>query len=306
MHNVCSEYTSQVIASIKLCSLAEKELQLIREVSALLPGDFNVAASTLYGGSYYGLCVEGGETFFDPEDPNAENKKIMGMTVAEAEQVFKTGVAFAGTYEHFQLVMAKPCYVVSEEFRAMEVCEIIFPNLEMREKLAAAKDEFGHTNGAIPLGILKVKHWTNPEAAEEDMSDYSEEEEEEEEEEVGTTNDVGSITNEVEAFITSETEDSATDSFWLEEHILEKCFIGMRLRATVFELNIGLKYINSIVGIECSFYTYLTTERLDGWKEPIFSSRPGPTVDDPDKNAEDADVHDFNKRLPIRDLVGSA
>lgn len=248
-----------------LCNLAEKELNLITEVSALLPGDFNTAASTLYGGSYYGLHTDGGENFLDPKDPDSQNRKVMGMTVAEADRVFKTAIAFAGTYEHFQLVMAEQCYVINEEFRAMEVCEIIFPGPEMQKKLAAMKDELGHTESVKPLGVLKVKHWDNPEAPEEDMSDDGEEE----------AGNINYGTN------------SEIDSFWLEEHILEKCFIGMKLKATVRELSIGLKYMDSIVGVECSFYTYLATERLDGWREPIYSDRPGPTVDDPDRNVEE-------------------
>jgi hypothetical protein len=257
-----------VMAALKLCTLAEKELRLVSEVSKLLPGNFNIAASTLYGGSYHRLYSENThwddeEPLFGPDDPASQNRKIMGMMTAEADRIFKTGIAFSGTYEHFRQIMAMQCHVVKEEFRSMEVCEIVLPSEEMRKKLVGAKDEFGHSGFA--LGILRVRHWDCPDAQEEDISDDGEE---------GSSN-------------TNGTADSAIDSFWLEENILEKCFVSMKLTATVRELSIGLKYIDEIMRVECSFYTYLETERLDGWKEPLLNERPGPTVDDPEKNFAD-------------------
>jgi hypothetical protein len=270
-HDVCNEYNMNVMAALRLCTQAEKELQLIGEVSKVLPGDFNIAASTLYGGSYHRLYSEDAdwddeEPLFGPDDPASQSKKIMGMTLAEADRIFKTGIAFSGTYEHFRQIMTMQCHVVKEEFRSMEVCEIVLPTEEMRKKLVGAKDEFGHSGFA--LGVLKVKHWDSPDAQEEDVSDDGEED----------SSNIDGIPN------------SAIDSFWLEEDILEKCFIGMKLKATVRELSIGLKYIDEIMRVECSFYTYLETERLNRWKEPILNERPGPTVDDPEKNfADDVD-----------------
>ncbi len=261
-----------VMAALRLCTQAEKELRLIGEVSRLLPGDFNIAASTLYGGSYHRLQNDYAqwddkEPLFGPDDPASRDKKIMGMTVAEADRIFKTGIAFSGTYEHFRQIMAMQCFVVEQEFRSMEVCEIVFPSEEKRKKLLGAKDEFGHSGFA--LGILKVKHWDSPDAQEEDMSDDGGE-------------DPGGSSKGMA--------DSAIDSFWLEENILEKCFIGMKMKATVRKLSIGLNYIDEIMRVECSFYTYLETERLDRWKEPMLNERPGPTVDDPEKNfADDVD-----------------
>jgi hypothetical protein len=274
-HDVCNEYQMNVMAALKLCKQAERELQLIGEVSKLLPGDFNIAASTLYGGSYHKLHTDYAqwdveEPLFGPDDPASQNKKIMGMTLAEADRIFKTGIAFSGTYEHFRQIMAMQCHVVEEEVRTMEVCEIVLPTEEMQKKLIGAKDEFGHSGFA--LGIIKVKHWDAPDAQEEDMSDNGEED--------------SSNANMIA--------DSAIDSFWLEENILEKCFIGMKLKATVRELSIGLKYIDEIMRVECSFYTYLETERLDRWKEPVLCTRPGPSVDDPEKNFADDVDHDYD------------
>lgn len=256
------------MAALRLCTQAEKELRLIGEVSKLLPGDFNIAASTLYGGSYHRLYSEDAhwddeEPLFGPDDPASQNRMIIGMTLAEADRIFKTGIAFSGTYEHFRQIMAMQCHVVKEEFRSMEVCEIVFPSDQARKKLVGAKDEFGHSGFA--LGILKVKHWDSPDAQEEDMSDDDER----------------------DASNANGTANATIDTFWLEENILEKCFIGMKLEATVRELSIGLKYIDEIMRVECSFYTYLETERLDRWKEPVLNERPGPTVDDPEKNFTD-------------------
>lgn len=46
-----------MLAARKICDLAEKELWEIKQVRHKFPGEFNVAASTLYDGRYRGLNI---------------------------------------------------------------------------------------------------------------------------------------------------------------------------------------------------------------------------------------------------------
>jgi hypothetical protein len=78
-HEVCPEYVDDVMAARKLCGQAEEELRAISQLSMKLPGSFNVALSTLFGGIYF--CRN------QPweEDPT-------GMTTDEAKVIFEKGV----------------------------------------------------------------------------------------------------------------------------------------------------------------------------------------------------------------------
>jgi hypothetical protein len=253
-HSVCPEYMQEILAARKVCDTAEKELALIKEVGVLMPGDFNVAASTLFGGYYQDLGPPA-YTELSVEERQMEN--LTGMTIAEADRVFKTAIAFTGTKQQFNSMMgATQPFVVGKECRTLEVCEIVLPDAEVKAKLSGLMVA-GELCSTKPLGILRVKHWDNPEADEEDMSDDGQEN--------------NHATNPA---------DSVIDSFWVEENVLEKCFVGMKFGATVHELNIGVKYFDEITGIYCSFFDYLNTERLSKWKDPVLNTRPPPTIDD--------------------------
>jgi Argonaute siRNA chaperone (ARC) complex subunit Arb1 len=259
-HSVCPEYTQEIMAARKICDLAEVELPLIRELGNLLPGDFNTAASTLYGGYYNRFGVQNSLWVDDDlaTDPQ-RRRRLYGMPIAEAERIFKTAIAFLGTWEHYQCVMKPYEGEVKSMLKSIEVVEIVLATPEMRKKYAGVKDLSGDAGNFQPLGVLKVKHWDNPDGPEEDTSDDGQS-------------------------ATETPPDSVIDEFWLESHILEKCFVGMKFEATVHELSIGIKYFDVVNNIYCSFFTYLPSSRLDGWKPPVLNERLAPTVDDADDN----------------------
>ncbi len=267
-HSVCPEYLKDIIAARKICDLAEKELALIKDIAPLLPGDFNIAASTLFGGYYQGLHVNcslwntPGEEAPQNSADAQRKRKMYGISFTEADRIFKVAIIASGKQEHVDMIKARDIRVVKEEHISLEVVDIVMPSQILRDFYATIKDADGHLGNMLPIGLLKVKHWDNPAALEEDMSDDGHE----------------------DRNVTNGRQDNLIEAFRVEEKILEKCFIGMKFTATVRELNMaGIKYFDSITGIYCSFYTFLPSERLEGWKEPIPNPRPGPTVDDVDK-----------------------
>lgn len=129
-HGVCPEYTKDVLAARKVCELAEKELWSIKQVQNLLPGDFNVAASTLYGGHYQGISLD--SSAWAPEAAAFDGYVSVdqGLLVAEAERVFKTATAFAGSEELFLEAMKGNVTVVKTENKCMGLN--YFPSLSSR------------------------------------------------------------------------------------------------------------------------------------------------------------------------------
>ena len=66
----------------------------------------------------------------------------------------------------------------------------------------------------------------------------------------------------------TQVDEAVMESFWLEDEILELFFIGLKLEVEVHELNVGIKFFDTVLGLHCSFHTYLPNEKMIYWKEP--------------------------------------
>ncbi|KAI9801745.1 MAG: hypothetical protein M1825_003117 [Sarcosagium campestre] len=229
-HNVCPEYEGQVYAAREICKKAEVELVKIDQVTRLLPGKFNAACSTLYGGFYKDLYSSDHEVMEDDE--------IVGMSDKEAEVAIKTALAALGTEPQIDMVeKGTKIQVVSKEEIFFEVTEITLPDEETKQFYD------GQLLGKFkPLGRMQAKLWANPYAPPVDMSDDEESPE--------------SIPKE------------KVYEFWLEEDILLACFLGMKVQAVVRETNIGIQYFDLATQVNCSFFMNVENELMTGWKEP--------------------------------------
>ena len=58
------------------------------------------------------------------------------------------------------------------------------------------------------------------------------------------------------------------ETFWIDDDILQHCFIGFKMVCTVHELEFGIRYFDSVVGAYCSFFVYLENEKMRHWKAP--------------------------------------
>ncbi|KAE8442563.1 hypothetical protein EG329_003050 [Mollisiaceae sp. DMI_Dod_QoI] len=256
-HRVCEEYTKDVMAARKVCDLAEKELWAIRQLQLKLPGSFNVAASTLYGGRYKDVHM--GNAAWAVDDPNYQDYVAadQGFEVPEAERIFKTAIAFAGNDAMFLKVMEEDVEIVKTSTECCEVVGIERPDLKTVGEYSSVKNYRGEPGFIKALGVLKVKHWKGPGLMPEDFTD-----------------DEGDTT------ITEK--EGAIESFWLEDDILQLCYVGLKMELDVHELNIGVKFFDCVRGLYCSFHTILPNEKMIYWKEPVPNTRPPPTEDDPE------------------------
>jgi hypothetical protein len=269
-HSVCPEYTMEILEAQRICNLAQTELLAIRQASKVLPGNYNKAVSTLTGGHYENLYISNikwTKDFGDTPPP--------GMSIDEAERIFKTAITLVGTSEQFDAVLERKTMprLIKSEARFLEVVGIIFPDDMMKYRFSRVKDIHGDIGRIQPLGVLQVKNWNNPEAGNEDLTV-----EEEAELDTARANPV----------------DTPVEEFWLEELILEECFIGMKFGATVRELDIGVKYFDTMMGVYCSFFTYLPNECMVDWKTPRPNMRSPPTVDNPETQEDVSCAEDFD------------
>jgi hypothetical protein len=243
-HAVCPEYTEDVMAARKVCNLAEKELWEIKQVRHKFPGEFNVAASTLYGGQYQDLYP--GDDAWTAEDVGlAEQFPLSrGFNVPEAERIFKTAVAFEGTEGLFLEAMNGDIRIVKTETKCFEVVQLDRAEMTSIDDYSKVKNHLGISGSIKPLGRIYLKSWEGPGMEEEDVTDDEDE-------------------------AARSPLDEIIETFWLEDEILQHCFVGMKLELVVHELNIGIRFFDDVAGIYCSFHTFLPNEKvIDNWKEP--------------------------------------
>ncbi|QSZ34217.1 hypothetical protein DSL72_005807 [Monilinia vaccinii-corymbosi] len=238
-HEVCKEYTKDVMAARKICDVAEKEYKSIRHLRQMFPGDFNVAASTMFGKTYklhmeanlaWGGVGDGSEEWFS-------NIPLLSLPVCQF--VFGGIVALIGDKSQFEKAKKGDIHVVKTETRFLEAADVHHAPADIVEEFSRIKDPRG--SGALkPIGKLLCKQWEGPGYNYEDRTDDG--------------ND--------------EVVDDSVEEFWLEDEILQHCYPGLKLEVVVQELNIGVKYFDQVLEVFPSFHLYLPNEKMMGWKEP--------------------------------------
>ena len=303
-HNVCPEYKEQVCAARHVCDLAEKELPQTCAASGLLPGDFNIACSTLYGGYYQGM-------YSGDEEWAKELGVKVGLSDEQAAKVMQAAVSIHGTAEEGELVKEKKknVHVGPSRDVSFEVIEIVFTDERERALYQIFNDE-----SIKAVGKLRVKRWTNPYAVAEDVTD-------DEDDPISPPEE-----NHRDRSKAMPTRDDGEDEmeFWIEDDILRSCFIGMKLEgavrpfvirsassdkinhedttlsavanndddddddnsnnnnqadATTSDANMFTAtprryyFLDRAWAVYCSFYTNLPNELMVGWKKPVPLSR---------------------------------
>ena len=236
-HDVCPEYKDQINTARSLCDEATKEIWDITRMTPLLPGDFNMACSEIFGGMYHGL-YSADSSWMDEADKALRN----GISWDRARNVFKIGIAANASDEMFsiyrQQLSEKKCRVVSTEETGFEITEIVHAD----EKALSLYAQPEHA-GLRTLGKLRAKTWFSPDPPEDDL------------------------TVEEEAYLKLNPPEIKHYEFWVEQEILEKCAVGTKIITTIRETSFGLTYFDAIGGINCSFYQMIPNELMEDWRE---------------------------------------
>ena len=205
----------------------------------MLPGDFNMACSEIFGGMYQGMWLENQE-WMQGMDLDYD----VGISPHHARQVFK--YAFAAnadddTHKTYRQQLKENATKVTsvQENAGFEVTEILFPSQDILDFYAQPE-----AAGLKPIGKLRAKTWIIPTAAEEDL------------------------TEEEEAALATKPPETKHYEFWIEKDILSQCVVGMKIEATVTQLSFGISYFDAISGVHCSFYQILPNELMADWRAP--------------------------------------
>ncbi|KAI2470965.1 Argonaute siRNA chaperone complex subunit Arb1-domain-containing protein [Annulohypoxylon bovei var. microspora] len=82
-----------------------------------------------------------------------------------------------------------------------------------------------------------------------------------------------------------DSESAEVEEYLLEGELLAKFEKGMKIKAVVCELDIGLRFIAKVKDVRVSFDQFLPQMLMEGWKDPVPNERPPPSASHPD--AED-------------------
>ena len=235
-HNVCPEYDDQLAAALTMCNSAEKELCRVQSAGIALPGDFNRSASVLCGGSQAGLFT-GDKHWAEELEKDGVKIERIGIRDEEASIKFHTGVAAMGTDEQNDIVESHLA-IVQDESVGLEVTEISPPSNVTKEFYSEHSRTVKSKLGSLePLGTLICKAWSTPSYDEWDLPKDK------------YPDGKPQSANESKEY-----------RFWVEESVLDECFIGMKMDARVLTLNGGMTILDEIRETMCSFFTWLPNE----------------------------------------------
>ncbi|KAF2032629.1 hypothetical protein EK21DRAFT_60500 [Setomelanomma holmii] len=236
-HNVCPEYDAQLVAALKTCDIAEKELPKVHAAGLALPGNFNKSASAIVGGAHAGMYV--GDRSW-AEEVKKEGVKIdeIGVRNEEARIKFMTGVAIMGSDEQCALLETQKFKILERTIAALEVTDIEFPTEASKSIYEEQSEMVAHKLSQLePLGKLTCKTWHVDDCDEWDLprKQYPE----------------GKPQRATAARVYE---------FWVEESVLKECFFSMKMDATILTLQGGITILDEVHEAMCSFYTWLPNE----------------------------------------------
>lgn len=254
-HDVCPEYSSDVLAARDLCRSAPPELWDVAEATRRLPGDFNIACSTLFGGSY--AQRYDGDTWWGPDDN--DEKVFVGMKPDEASQVMHFGVAGAATEDVFAAYLksihgegteVQRLEVVSvQEQAGFEITRIVPPTKECEDLYRTDSQHFR------PVGRVHAKPWRNPELPPEDLTPA---------EQLARNDRPASSKAEWDG----DGEKKEAYVFFIESILQTYLRVGIKIEATVRTLNCGIAFFDDVLNVFPTFDEYLVNEMMVGWKAP--------------------------------------
>lgn len=238
-HRVCPEYYEDLDAARKLCDAAELELPKVNAAGLALPGDFNRSASAIFGGTHAGMYT-GDKAWAEDVRKEGVNLDVFGIRDEEARIRFTTGVAILGSDEQYERLEKNTLKLVSNESMGLEVTAIGPPDDLIKsyyeEQSKMVQHKLGHLEA---LGKLACKVWYVEDSDEWDLPQDD-------------SKYLGGKPCKVN--------NGKIYEFWMEESVLQHCFVGMKFDAKVLTLDGGLTILDDVNEAMCSFFTWLPNE----------------------------------------------
>ncbi|KAM3424449.1 hypothetical protein BST61_g6453 [Cercospora zeina] len=237
-HDVCPEYQQDIHRAIDTCHLADEEVPQLARLEHGLPGQFNMAASTLHDGLY---------AHIRPHDEAADwviAGDQVGLSDNDAWLAFSAGIMAHATNEQMNEIFrarknGKSLTVNTEEDVGLEIVRV-----EQGSEQAAQIYEDDRISGTFikRTGKLHCRPWHHPGSAPRDLPP--------------------SIAAEDKA------KQGEMYEFLVEEDILRYCQKGMKLEANIGKLANGIMWLDAVENVYPTFFKWTLNEQIRAWKEP--------------------------------------
>jgi hypothetical protein len=260
-HKVCREYDEQLQKALKICDIAEQELPKAHAAGLALPGDFNKSASAIFGGAQTGMYA-GDKSW--AEDMKKEGIKIeaVGIRDEEARIKFTTGIAIMGSDEQYEMLETSSFTILDQICAGLQVTEYEVQSNTVAHKLAKLE----------PLGKLVCKTWYAEDCDEWDLPK--------------------------DKFPTGKPQRAGVGrdyEFWVEDSVLQECFIGMKMDATILHLQNGITILDEVHESMCSFFTWLPNELwMERKPKEVRWLKKGLPGDDDEEDGASAEGQEFD------------
>lgn len=237
-HSVCPEFNDDLSRALYICDKAETELPQTYTAGLVLPGAFNTAASTIFGGSKAGLYTGDKEWAIRCKEEGVDLSEL-GVMNEEARITFRSGIAILGTDQQQDMLDTKAVKVLQDVSLCVCIDSIELPD-ELTREMYDRQNNF--TTGKLklePLGKMVCRSWQVDDFSEYDLP--------------------------LDRYPTGRPSDIEADRefvFWVEESVLKECFLGMKLEARVLVLEGGINVLDDVAMVMCSFYSWLPNELL--------------------------------------------
>ncbi|KUI57491.1 Argonaute-binding protein 1 [Cytospora mali] len=290
-HDVCPEYADNLAEACKICELASTEIPRIGAVGAAMPGDFNLACRILFCGtgktsSVPKVSVATDDVLYEEKiEENVNNwgqwnTGIIAPRDFDADRIFKATISIhePDLIDRVLMMKEKPIQVVETYEDAYMVKDIVFSDGETVDIYRGIKGKDGQTCAVAPVGYVVLV----PTIVEDGWDNHP-------------TLAEGRVDN-----------PGKTVSLYLEHSIMDAMKVGMKMRLTITELDIGVDFIKECTEVLPSFHVFLPQTLMMTYKAPKPNDRLPPSVDDPDAEedqlcdllaTEDKDAEKLEKQL---------
>ncbi|ETS82324.1 hypothetical protein PFICI_04200 [Pestalotiopsis fici W106-1] len=256
LHDVCPEYKAQLVTAKAICEVAPVSLGHARDLFQELKGVFNTIAESLYcdGGVFevYTSPVDDNESL--PEQPGAQHVKlnsynqflILRLSIMAASNDLKHPIVDLDPQD----VRVESTFV--ETYQVVSIKRRTKREMNMWDKQLAQSDfkDKVQAMGSMVLRPSVIDHaYSN--ALRPGRVDFSK---------------------------------APTETFIVDNDILEKVELGMKMRLQVCRLNIGTVFIKNVIDVRVGFDVLLPQSLMLNWKDPSPNDRPAPSIHDIDQN----------------------
>lgn len=242
MHDVCPEYTSDIMAARNLCDLGPLKLRSVYELHRDLPGKFNLASSSLFR-----------DREIDKIDVNENFEKLVMLRLTI---MFSPLLSEETRKKFVNEEDPTTIYVTKEKEETYKVVDVVRPHKQHILAVEKELEKNGYGGKAKPAGILKLKP---------SVIDF------------GYSN--APRPDEMDA------SDAEVEEYLVEDELLAKFEKGMKVKAVVCELSVGIRFIHQLKDLRVSFDLFLPQMLMENWKDNVLNDRPAPSATNP--NAEE-------------------